>query len=300
MTTKEIDSEQVDRENELVERVLASFAQTGDARLKLLMEELVRHLHRFIRTVRLTENEWNLAIKFLAEAGKITDDKRQEFVLLSDILGASMQVVTVGNLANKNATESTVFGPFFVEDAPFVENGADISFGAKGEPCYISGHVSDTSGRAIAGARIEIWEADEDGYYDVQYGDDRTTARAHLLSDSEGSFHFWGLTPTPYPIPHDGPVGKLLEAVSRSPMRAAHLHFMVSAPGYRRLVTHIFVRGDRQLEIGDSVFGVKESLIKEFTRYPAGTPTPDSRQLGSERGFSEARFDIVLAPVGTE
>jgi len=140
-----------------------------------------------------------------------------------------------------------------------------------------------------------VWEADASGFYDVQYPDGRVAARAHLFTDSNGSYRFWGLTPTPYPIPHDGPVGKLLEDAGRSPMRPAHLHFMVTAEGLRTLVTHVFVAGDPQLEVGDTVFGVKDSLIKAFTRQRPGTPTPDGRDLG-DRQWSRVRFDIVLAP----
>lgn len=291
----EISAEQTRREQELIEMVVASFAHAQDPRLKTLMEALVRHLHAFIREVRLTEQEWNAAIKFLTDTGHITTATRQEFVLLSDTLGASMQVVAINNEARANATEATVFGPFFTENAPEIQHGEDMSFGAPGEPCYVVGSVKDTDGTPIPHARIEVWEADEDGFYDVQYTDGRVAARAHLYSDDNGEFTFWGLFPTPYPIPHDGPVGAMLAAVGRSPMRASHLHFMVTAPGFRTLVTHIFVRGDEQLEIGDSVFGVKESLIMDFPHHPAGTPTPDGRDIGGQP-WAETRFDIVLAP----
>jgi hydroxyquinol 1,2-dioxygenase len=160
----------------------------------------------------------------------------------------------------------------------------------------VEGTVRDTDGAPLAGARVEVWEADADGFYDVQYADDRTAARGHLFADEEGRYSFWGLTPTPYPIPHDGPVGRMLQAVGRSPMRASHLHFMVSAEGHRTLVTHVFVRGD-ELLAHDSVFGVKESLVKDFSPQPAGTPTPDGRDLAG-RAWSRVRFDIVLAPAG--
>lgn len=292
MTTHTTSQQHV--EEELVERVIASFDNTQDPRLKQLMQSLTKHLHNFVREVRLTEEEWNTAIQFLTDVGHITDDKRQEFILLSDVLGVSMQTINVSNQTYKNATEATVFGPFFVEDAPEIPIGGDISGGASGEPSWIYGTVKDTDGNPIPNARIEVWEADDDGFYDVQYTDGRIAGRAHLFSDEHGQYNFWGLTPTPYPIPHDGPVGKMLEATGRSPVRAAHLHFMVTAPGYRTLVTHIFVVGDPQLEIGDSVFGVKESLIKTFQEQPAGTPVPDGRQL--DEPWSQAQFDIVLAP----
>ncbi|MCT1833911.1 hydroxyquinol 1,2-dioxygenase [Kocuria palustris] len=294
-TQPEISPEQTAVEEDLIERVLASFAQTQDPRLKTVMESLTRHLHAFIRDVRLTEDEWNAAIEFLTAVGHITDDRRQEFVLLSDVLGASMQTIAVNNEAYENATEATVFGPFFVEDAPEIPIGGDIAGGASGQPCWVEGTVTDTAGNPVPGARIEVWEADDDGFYDVQYTDGRVAGRAHLRSDDDGRYAFWGLTPTPYPIPHDGPVGQLLEKVGRSPVRAAHLHFMVTAPQLRTLVTHIFVTGDPQLEIGDSVFGVKDSLIKDFVEQPAGTAGPDGRDPGDQT-WARARFDIVLAP----
>ena len=294
-TTAPLSDAQRQIEQDLVDRVVASFDDADNPRLKQIMQSLTVHMHDFIRDVRLTEEEWNYAIDFLTRVGHITDDKRQEFVLLSDTLGASMQTIAVNNEAYKDATEATVFGPFFVDDAPEVELGCDISFGAKGQPAWIEGTVTDAEGNPVPNARIEVWECDEDGFYDVQYGDDRTSARAHLFTDELGEYRFWGLTPVPYPIPHDGPVGKMLAATGRSPVRAAHLHFMVTAENLRTLVTHIFVDGDPQLEIGDSVFGVKDSLIKSFDEQPAGAPTPDGRDLGDQT-WTKARFDIVLAP----
>jgi hydroxyquinol 1,2-dioxygenase len=285
--------EQAAREQELIDRVVASFDRADDERLKTVMQALTRHLHAFLCEVRLTEDEWNKGIEFLTAAGHITDDKRQEFVLLSDVLGASMQTIAINNEAYGSATEATVFGPFFVDDAPRIDNGGDIAGGATGQPCWVEGTVTDTSGRPVRGARIEVWEADEDGFYDVQYGDERTAGRAHLYSDDDGGYRFWGVTPTPYPIPRDGPVGALLAATGRSPLRAAHLHFMVTAPGLRTLVTHIFVRGD-ELLASDSVFGVKDSLVMDFEELPAGTPTPDGRVV--EGTWSRTRFDMVLAP----
>lgn len=297
MAQHQVSEEQVAREQSLVDTVVASFDQTTDPRLREVMQSLVRHVHAFVRDVRLTEAEWGRAIEFLRAAGDITDDKRQEFILLSDVLGVSMQVINVNNEAYGDATEATVFGPYFVQDAPEIPQGGDMSFGAVGEPCWVHGTVRDTDGRPIPNARIEVWEADEDGFYDVQYSDGRTAARAHLFSEADGSYRFWGLTPTPYAIPDDGPVGQMLNVTGRSPLRASHLHFMVTAPGYRRLVTHIFVRGD---EIGwkDVVFGVKESLIKDFHHHAAGDATPDGRELANAT-WTDVRFDIVLAPAGS-
>ncbi len=284
------------REAELVELVRDSFARTPDARLRFVIDALVRHLHGFLRETRLTEEEWRAGIDFLTAAGHITDSRRQEFVLLSDVLGASMQTITINNEAYADATEATVLGPFFVEGAPEVKLGGDISFGATGEPCWVQGSVADTDGNRLPGAALEVWECDEEGLYDVQYEGGRTAARGSLRADAEGRFGFWALTPVPYAIPDDGPVGRLLDATDRSPMRAPHLHFLVSAPGHRTLITHIFVEGE-ELRRGDAVFGVKESLVREFARHRAGTPTPDGRELG-DRGWSQVRFDIVLAPAG--
>ena len=289
-----VSAEQRAREEDLLRRVVASFDGAADPRVRQIMQSAVRHLHAFLREVRLTEGEWKTGIDFLTEVGHITDDRRQEYILLSDTLGASMQTVTINNEAYGDATEATVFGPFFVEDAPRIELGGDIAGDATGQPCWVEGTVRDATGAPVPGACIEVWEADEDGFYDVQYDDGRTAGRAQLISSEDGSFRFWAVTPTPYPIPHDGPVGRMLAATGRSPMRASHLHFMVTAPERRTLVTHIFVRGD-ELLASDSVFGVRESLVKDFTQQPAGTPTPDGRGVGG-RAWARARFDIVLAP----
>lgn len=289
-----VSPEQARREQDLVDRVVASFDDTESPRLRQLMQALVRHLHAYVREVRLTEQEWSTAVAFLTECGHVTDDKRQEFVLLSDVLGVSMQTIAVGNETVGDATAATVFGPFFVDGSPRIESGGDLTFGAKGQPCRVQGTVRDLTGRPVPGARIEVWEADEDGLYDVQYRDDRVAARAHLFTGDDGRYSFWGLTPTPYPIPHDGPVGRLLEAAGRSPIRASHLHFMVSAPGLRTLVTHIFVDGCDYLD-RDSVFGVEDSLVKDFVRHSAQEPPSDGRDVAG-RSWASVDFDIVLAP----
>ena len=289
-------SQQHLRESMLTEEVLRSFAATPDTRIRDLLQSLVRHTHDFVRENCLTESEWEAAIDFLRRCGDITSDNRQEFILLSDVLGISMQTVNVNQTAVAGATEPTVFGPFFIEGAPRIELGGDIAQGAHGEPCWVQGKVTSTRGNPIAGARIEVWEADDEGFYDVQRDDHATAGRGHLYTDAAGRFRFWGITPTPYPIPHDGPVGEMLATTLRSPMRAAHLHFMVSAPGHRRLVTHIFVAEDELLAT-DAVFGVKQSLVLTFERHPIGTPTPDGRLISST--WSEVTFDIVLAGAAT-
>ncbi|MFI8787934.1 dioxygenase [Streptomyces sp. NPDC055105] len=279
------------REQDVTDKVVASFETAKDDRFREVMQALVRHAHAFVRETQLTDNEWNSAIEFMTAAGHITTDTRQEFVLLSDVLGISMLTVAVNEADLGGATESTVLGPFFVQDSPEIELGGDIAQGASGEPSWVDGMVTDTDGRPVSGARIEVWEADDDGMYDVQYDDGGLAGRAHLFTDAEGRYRFWGLTPTPYPIPDDGPVGRLLDHAGRSPMRAPHLHFKVTAPGYLPLTTHIFVAGAPYLD-SDSVFGVKESLIYPFEGQQADAPTPDGRRPGST--WTSAHFDIVL------
>jgi hydroxyquinol 1,2-dioxygenase len=285
--------EQQRREQYVTDQVLASFAGSSSQRYRELMEALVRHAHAFVREVRLTEREWEAGIEFLTRCGHITTDRRQEFILLSDVLGVSMVTIAVNQPEDTRATEATVFGPFFVEGSPEIPLGGDLAQGASGQPCWVSGTVRDTAGQPVPGARIEVWEADDKGLYDVQYSDHRTAGRGHLYADADGSYRFWAVAPTPYPIPADGPVGDLLATAGRGPMRPAHLHFMVTAPGYHRLVTHIFVRGD-DYQHSDAVFGVKESLVVDFDKQRPGTPTPDGRHV--DGGWTYATFDIVLAP----
>jgi hydroxyquinol 1,2-dioxygenase len=282
------------REAQLTAEVLESFAGTPSGRLRELVAGLVGHLHAYARDVRLTEDEWRFAIDFLTRTGHITDDRRQEFILLSDVLGLSMLTIAINAPSDLGATEPTVFGPFFVQDAPEIGYGGDIAQGAPGEPCWVQGQVTDTHGRPLAGAAIEVWEADQDGLYDVQYSDGRTAGRARMTADAEGRYGFWSVKPVPYPIPGDGPVGELLAAVSRSPMRPAHVHFMVSSPGHRTLVTHVFLAGGPHLS-DDAVFGVKQSLIEPFTEQPPGIG-PGGREL--DQRWWKLVFDVRLARKG--
>lgn len=261
------------RHHLLTEQVVASFADAPSSRVREIMQSLVRHLHAFATEVRLTEAEWATGVDVLTRAGRITDERRQEFVLLSDVLGLSMLTIGLNEPADPAVTASTVFGPFFVADSPLVATGGDLAAGAAGRPCWVDVTVAGTDGAPISGARVDVWEADEDGFYDTQYEGHRVAGRGHLFSDDAGRVLFWSLRPTAYPIPADGPVGDLLAAAGRGPMRPAHIHFMISAAGYRTLTTHVFAAGDPHLD-DDAVFGVRTALIADFVEHPPGTAPP--------------------------
>jgi hydroxyquinol 1,2-dioxygenase len=276
----------------LTDAVIESFEGAASERFRELAGSLVRHLHGFVTDVGLTEDEWFAGIDFLTRTGHITDDKRQEFILLSDVLGVSMLVIGLNNRKPAGATEATVFGPFFVAGSPRYDNGEDIANGASGVPCFVCGRVLGTKGEPVAGARIEIWQADDEGLYDVQRpGLDEAQGRGHVFSAADGGFAFWTVRPEAYPIPSDGPVGDLLAAAGRGPMRPAHIHFRVEAPGYETLTTHVFADGDEFLDL-DAVFGVKGSLIAPFVDQEPGL-APD----GSVRDarFTTMEYDLVLA-----
>jgi hydroxyquinol 1,2-dioxygenase len=281
--------------DDLTEAVVASFDGSESARYRTVMGALVRHLHAFAREVELTEDEYFTAIDFLTRTGQASTGTRQEFVLLADVLGLSMLTVGLGNRKPPEATESTVFGPFFVDGSPEAYLGDDISNGAPGQPCFVSGRVLTTKGEPVAHARVETWQADADGYYDVQKDLDHPQNRAHLTTDADGNYSFWAVRPVAYPIPSDGPVGELLRAGGRGWMRPAHIHFMVTAPGYSRLITHVFAAGDEYLD-KDAVFGVKDSLIAEFTEHPAGTAAPDGST--PDVPYYTVNYDLVLATAG--
>ncbi|OZI59459.1 intradiol ring-cleavage dioxygenase [Bordetella genomosp. 11] len=267
----------------ITEAVLESQGQTANPRMKQIMDSLVRHLHDFAREVRLTEDEWFKGIAFLTRCGHITDDKRQEFILLSDVLGLSMLTVAMNNDKPAQCTESTVFGPFHVQGAPKYELGADIANGARGIPCLVRGTVRGPDGSPVPNARMDVWQSDQDGRYDVQYADiDHAQARGVLHADAQGRYHFRSILAVPYAIPHDGPVGELLDATGRHPWRPAHLHFMIEAPGYETLITHVF-RGDDAYLDSDAVFGVRQSLIADWKAQADGTYLVE--------------YDFVLAPV---
>ncbi|MDR3395258.1 MAG: intradiol ring-cleavage dioxygenase [Parasulfuritortus sp.] len=258
-------------QDNLTEAVIARLADTPDPRLKEIMTALVQHLHDFAREVKLTEAEWFKGIEFLTATGHKCTGTRQEFILLSDVLGLSMLTVAMNNDKPRGCTEATVFGPFYVEGAPHYENGADVANGASGTPCQVRGNVRGLNGEPVAHATIEVWQADDEGFYDVQKpGLDHAQARGVLNARGDGSFDFKTIVAEAYPIPTDGPVGDMLRATKRHPWRPAHLHFMIQAEGYETLITHVFRNGDPYLD-SDAVFGVRQSLVADWVKQPDGS-----------------------------
>ena len=253
-------------EDRSAEIVAASFAGTTDPRLREIMTSLVTHLHGFVKDVRLTPEEWEEGVRFLTETGQKCDDTRQEFILLSDTLGVSMLVESLANTVHGDLTEATVEGPFHVVESPARELGADLNVaGEAGDPCVVTGRVLDASGAPVAGATVDVWQANADGFYDVQKPGEMGVGdlRGRFATDADGRYWFRTIVPAHYPIPVDGPVGRMLRAAHRHEWRPAHIHFQVSARGLRTVTTHVFVEGSPYLE-SDAVFGVKESLVHEF------------------------------------
>ncbi|GAB0117712.1 intradiol ring-cleavage dioxygenase [Acidisoma sp. 7E03] len=248
-------------EENATEAVIERNGGCSDPRLREIMSVLVRHLHAAVRELRVTPEEWFAAIKFLTRTGQISNDRRQEFILLSDTLGVSMLVDAINNRKIEDVTPSTVLGPFYVEGAPHLAMGADIASHGRGEPLFVSGIVADEVGRPLEGAELDVWQTSEDGFYDTQ---DETQPDMNLRgvfhTGSDGRFWFRSIVPASYPIPSDGPVGDMLKALGRHPMRPAHIHFILRARGYESLTTHIFIEGDPYLD-SDAVFGVKDALI---------------------------------------
>ena len=274
--------------------VIARLDHCEDPRLKQILESLVTHLHDFVRDVKLTEAEWMQGIEFLTATGQMCDAKRQEFILLSDTLGVSMLTVALNQAKPAGATEATVFGPFHVDDAPVVPQGADIAVGAPGMPLFVEARVRSLAGGSIAGAEVDVWQADEEGLYDVQRPElgDARRARGVLRTDAEGVVRFRSIVPTAYPVPTDGPVGRMLVATGRHPWRPAHVHFLIRAAGYQPLTTHIFREPDPYLD-SDVVFGVRSSLIGKFVEHAAGR-APDGSTVDGP--FMTLHQEFVLAP----
>ncbi|NNH29920.1 intradiol ring-cleavage dioxygenase [Rhizobium sp. SEMIA 4085] len=273
-------------EESSVETVNARMGGEVSPRMAEVMACLGKHLHAFAKEIHLTQAEWEIGIDFLTKTGKICSGERQEFILLSDVLGFSMLVDAINNRRPAGATENTVFGPFHVENAPVREMGENISLDGKGEPCLFEGKVIDLHGNPIERACVDVWSDNADGFYDVQQPgiQPKWNNRGRFLTGEDGAYAFRGIKPTSYPIPNDGPVGKMLGKMGRHPYRPAHMHFLVTAPGFQKLVTHTFVGDDSYLE-SDAVFGVKQTLIAPFER------------LDGADTLWRSPFDFVLTPV---
>ena len=275
--------------------VIAGIGEATDARLKEIMVRLLGHLHDFVREVELTEEEWLAGIRFLTAVGQKCDDRRQEFILLSDVLGVSMLTDAINNRKPTGATESSVLGPFYREGAEEIPAAANLSMAEGGEPCIVSGRVSGAGGAPIAGALLDVWQTAPNGLYETQDpGQPDFNLRGKLRTDAGGRYQFRTVKPVTYPIPDDGPVGNLLAALGRHSWRPAHIHFIVSAPGYVPVTTQIFTEGDSYLD-SDAVFGVKETLVAQYVRH-------DSADEAAERGvtapFHTVDYDFELVPAG--
>jgi len=278
-------------EHNLTEAVLAKLDGCKDARFKQIMTSLIKHVHAFVREVELTEAEWRDGIQFLTATGQKCDDKRQEYILLSDTLGVSMLVDAINHRKPGGATESTVLGPFHVDNAPELPIGANIAEGVPGTPAYFSGRVLSAEGKPIAGATLDLWSTDGEGWYDVQLEGRTLRARGKIKTDAQGRYAFWTVKPAFYSIPTDGPVGSMLVKMGRHPYRPAHTHMIISAPGYEPVTTHLFVEGDQYLD-SDAVFAVKNSLVVDFVRQPPGV-APDGRQMKTP--YYTVHYDFGLA-----
>ena len=281
-------------EEQITQNVLASIANTPNPRLKAVMTSLIEHLHNFIRDVELTQDEWALAIQFLTRTGQICDDKRQEFILLSDITGVTMLVDAINHRSPGEATESTIFGPFYREGAPELPMGASISQDRRGEPAVVTGRVLSIDRTPIPDALLDVWETNENGLYEQQDPDQPDmNLRGKFRADSEGRYCFVGIKPVSYPIADDGPVGQLLRSLGRHPYRPAHIHLLVSAAGFAPVTTHLFVQGDPYLD-SDAVFGTKDSLVVEFARHDS---PEEAARYQVAAPFFTVEYDFILQPL---
>ena len=281
-------------EEQITQNVLDSMAQTPNPRLKAVMTKLICHLHAFVREVELTEEEWMSGIQFLTRTGQMCDDKRQEFILLSDTLGVSMLVDAINHRLPGEATESTVFGPFYREGAEELPQGANISKDGFGEPTVVMGRVLSLDGTPIPNALLDVWETNENGLYEQQDPEQpEMNLRGKFRSDNEGRYYFVGIKPVSYSIPDDGPVGRMLRSLSRHPFRPAHIHMIVSAEGFVPVTTHLFVKGDKYLD-SDAVFGTKDSLVIDFVRHDSGE---EAARYNITAPFYTAEYTFVLKPL---
>ncbi len=276
------------------EVVISRIAADTDPRLRQIVSVLVKHLHAAVKELEPSQDEWLQAIQFLTATGHKCDDWRQEFILLSDVLGVSMLVDAINNRKPSGASESTVLGPFHVDGAPELEMGADICLDQKGEPMLVRGRILDTEGNPIAAAKIDVWQANDEGFYDVQQQgiQPEFNLRGVFRTGADGAYWFRGVKPKYYPIPADGPVGQMLQALGRHPYRPAHLHYIITASGFAPLTTHIFDPDDKYIH-SDAVFGVKQSLMAKFDwiDQPQAIATANMTTP-----FYLVEHDFVLAP----
>ena len=278
-------------EKSITAAVIERLAEADNPRFKRVMTSLIAHLHEFVREVALTESEWFTAIQFLTDVGQTCTDKRQEFILLSDTLGVSVLVITLNHPADKGSAESTVMGPFYWEGAPDLPRGSNLAEGVKGEPTFYSGRVLGEDGRPLENALLDIWSGDGEGNYDMQIpGEKGMKARGRIRTDAAGRYWFRSIRPTFYPVPTDGPVGRMLRKMGRHPFRPGHIHMIVSAPGHLPVTTHLFVAGSQYLD-SDAVFGMKESLLAQFDRHPPGAG-PNGEHV--ETPFYTVNYDFRL------
>jgi hydroxyquinol 1,2-dioxygenase len=280
-------------EQSITQAVIDRLDQSDDPRFKRVITSLVTHLHDFVREVRLTEPEWLAAIEFLTDVGQTCTPKRQEYILLSDTLGVSVLVITLNHPADNGSAESTVLGPFYWEGAPDLPRGSNLAEGVKGEPTFYSGRVLSADGTPLANALLDIWSGDGDGDYDMQIpGETGMKARGKIRTDAEGRYWFRSIRPTFYPVPTDGPVGRMLRKMGRHPNRPGHIHMIVSAAGHHPVTTHLFVAGSEYLD-SDAVFGMKESLVAQFDRHLPGVGPGGVRM---EVPFYTVNYDFRLRP----
>ena len=280
-------------EDNLTAAVIERFNESKDERFRHVITAAVKHLHAFARDVNLTEEEWFEGIKFLTAVGQKCDDKRQEFILLSDILGLSMMLVALNHKGAPGATEATVLGPFFAHGAKEYGYGADLRAGAsqKGEDVWVTGRILSVDGKPIPNAVLDIWQAKADGIYDLQTGGE-FELRGRVKANEKGEYAFASYKPKFYSVPMDGPVGDLIRATTNDHMRPAHMHAIVSAPGYQQVITHVFVEGDPHLD-GDAVYAVKDSLVGKYQTVNDAT---EARKLGLPNPFLKLNWDFRLSP----
>lgn len=278
-------------EANLTDLAVKQWEKCHSPRLRQIMQSLVKHLHGFAREVDLQQEEWLLAVEWLARTGQLSSEKRQEFILLSDVLGMSMLVDAISHRFPEGATPSTVVGPFHIEGSPELPMGANVAEGLPGETCYLAGTVRDLDGTPIEGAELNIWQADADGLYESQLGAKEPTLRAVFHTGADGRYAFRTIVPAGYSVPMDGTVGDLLRQTDISHFRPAHIHFFISAPGYEALITHLFRKGSTYID-SDVAFAVKDQLIVEFEKHPAG-PTPTGET--SVEPFVVVNYDFVLS-----